>query len=99
MAYTVLVDDNFEYTDEEKRYKLGEFETMEAAIEACKRIVDDFLVSAYTPGMSARALYANYTSFGEDPWISGVENVPFSAWNYAEQRCVEISGDIEKPGS
>jgi hypothetical protein len=92
MTYIVWVDDNYHYMDEDERYKLGEFKTLDAAIAACKKIVDDFLASTYAPGMSAAELNASYTGFGEDPWIAGEERVLFSAWTYAEQRCAEICG-------
>ena len=90
MSYAVLVDDNYHYMDKDARYTHGEFETIEAAIAACRHIVDDYLKSAYEPGMTAEALYASYKSFGEDPWVSGPGDVSFSAWTYAEQRCTEI---------
>jgi hypothetical protein len=35
-----MVDDNFHYMDDEDRYELGIFSTIEEAIAACKRIVD-----------------------------------------------------------
>lgn len=40
MKFKVYVDDNFHYMDESHRYKLGEFNTLAKAIEACKEIVD-----------------------------------------------------------
>jgi hypothetical protein len=73
--------------DEDERYTHGEFETLEAAVEAAKKIVDDGLLHGYKPGMSAAALYSQYTMFGEDPWISCAETKPFSAWQYAKARC------------
>ncbi|MFZ0820501.1 MAG: hypothetical protein WAM91_10550 [Candidatus Acidiferrales bacterium] len=106
MPYKVLIDDNFHYMDESERIKHGEFETLEAAIEACKRIVNDCLAHAYAPGVTAEKLYEYYTTFGEDPWVlaiedpsasagknpsvSGAGGVLFSAWTYAKQRCAEI---------
>lgn len=90
MTYKVMVDDNFHYMEEDERFTHGEFETLEQAIEACKKIVNDFLEHAYTPGATAEKLYEHYISFGEDPWISGGEGVAFSAWTYAKQRCAEI---------
>jgi hypothetical protein len=90
MPFKVFIDDNFHYMDEDARITRGEFETLEAAIEVCKKIVNDCLEYAYTPGTSAEKLYEYYTTFGEDPWISGADGVPFSAWDYAKQRCVEI---------
>lgn len=91
MKYKVMVDDNFHYQDEEERYTLGEFDSLEAAIAACKKIVEEYLASAYKPGMTAEQLSSNYKMFGEDPWIAGGEgDIPFSAWKYAEQRSSEI---------
>jgi hypothetical protein len=90
MAYTVFIDDNYHYMDESERITHGEFETLEAANKACKKIVNDCLAYSYTPGMTAEKLYESYTFFGEDPWISGGEGVPFSSWTYARQRCNEI---------
>lgn len=94
MTFRVMVDDNYHYMDETERYTLGEFESLEAAIDACKRIVDDYLESAYKPGMSAEELCKSYKGFGDDPWIigpdPGVGKVLFSAWDYADHRCVEI---------
>lgn len=93
--YTVFVDDNFHHMDEEHRYKLGEFEDCESAIAACVRIVDDFLLANYQAGVaSAEALYQQYVSFGEDPFIVPSADCPFSAWEYAKKRCAEICGPV-----
>ena len=93
MTYRVLVDDNFHHADESERYVLGEFSTLDAAVEASRRMVDEYLLSAYEPGVTAEALFASYTSFGEDPWITAPtaeETVRFSAWDYAKHRCDEM---------
>src|SRR5580693_7113001 len=95
--YIVKVDDNYHFTDESERYIHGTFATLEEAIEACKRIVDNCL--KYEPGMSAEEVWAGYTGFGEDPFIVAVEDdgtpsserVAFSAWTYAKQRCEELA--------
>ena len=88
--YKVMVDDNFDYMDEDKRYARGVFLTVEEAISACKRIVDSNLHGFMKPGMTAAELYDAYTHFGDDPFIVCVqpddEPVRFSAWNYAEER-------------
>jgi hypothetical protein len=47
------------------------FESSDAAIIACKKIVDDYLREAQEPGMTAEQLYASYVLFGEDPYITG----------------------------
>ena len=91
MPYRVFVDDNFHFMDESERYALGEFATLDQAVAACQRLVDAFLGAAYTPGMSAAELTAQYATFGEDPFIvSGDGRVPFSAHAYANER-------IQKP--
>jgi hypothetical protein len=94
MTYTVRVDDNFHYMDKEYRRTHGEYETLEAALKASKEIVNGFLASAHTPGMSAEDLYQRYTSFGDDPFIIGPEDVDFSAWEYAKARCAELCTTI-----
>jgi hypothetical protein len=87
MTYTVFVDDNFHYMDKDERYAHGEFETLEAAVDAAKKIVDDDLLHHYEPGMTPNDLYGRYKMFGEDPWVSGAMEIPFSAWDYAKARC------------
>jgi hypothetical protein len=88
--YKVLVDDNFDYMDQDKRYEHGVFPTAEEAIAACKRIVDSNLNDFMEPGMTASELYAAYTGSGDDPFIVCVntddEPVRFSAWDYAQER-------------
>ena len=106
MTYRVLIDDNYHYMDESERITHGDFETLEAAIEACKKIVNDCLAYSYEPGMTAAKLYESYSFFGEDPWILPIKDlsaaatedpsapapgtVLFSAWTYAKQRCLEM---------
>ena len=68
MKYKVFIDDNFHYMDESHRYKLGEYNTLEKAIEACKKIVDEFLRENYKSGMTSDELSAQYGMFGEDPF-------------------------------
>lgn len=93
MNYTVYVDDNFNFMDEDERTVVGIFETYEAATEKCRAIVNASLKSLNDGSMTADALYEDFTSHGEDPFIRpnpphGTE--PFSAWKYAEARCVEM---------
>jgi hypothetical protein len=91
VAYTVFIDDNFHYQDESERVTHGQFETAEEAIAACRSIVDDFLVGAFEPGMSATVLWDVYRDFADDPFIVpvGPNGAPviFSAWDYARERC------------
>ena len=89
--YVVFVDDNFHYMDEDERYKKSDYDTFEAAVQACQKIVDDFLKGQYKPGMSSEELFDQYTNFGEDPFIRG-PRTDFSAWGYASQRCRALCG-------
>lgn len=89
--YRVLVDDNYHYMDESARYELGTFACCEEAIAACRRVVDEFLLATYEPGMAAEDLWAGYSTFGKDPFVSTSDKkCRFSAWDYARQRCKVI---------
>lgn len=97
MPYVVLVDDNFHHMDEDERYRLGAFAHAEVAIGHCRRIVEEYLASAYKSGMSAQDLWDNYRMFGEDPFIQSIEAPPirFSAWDYARERCSAMCGTTQ----
>jgi hypothetical protein len=89
--YTIMVDENSHYMDESERYRAGEYDSCDRAIEACQRIVDDFLLAAHKPSMTAPELMDLYTTFGEDPFIASADpDCTFSAWEYARQRCKEL---------
>ncbi len=91
MKYELYVDENYDYMDEDERYKAGEFDTIDEAITAAKKIVDDFLLSVYRkrPYISPEELYAEYKRSGEDPWIHPNYS-DYNSWDYAEVRCREI---------
>jgi hypothetical protein len=90
-TYSVYVDDNFHYQDEGARYKLGDFATLDDAIAACKKVVDEFLRSETPSDRPAEERYEQYTGFGPDPFIMtddpNAGRPPFSAWTYARERC------------
>jgi hypothetical protein len=92
-TYSVYVDDNYHYQDESERYKLGDFAALEEAIAACKSLVDEFLKDEVSPDSTAAERCAQYTGFGPDPFIvtddPDAAHPPFSAWNYAKERCEE----------
>jgi hypothetical protein len=83
MTYTVLIDDNYHFMDKSERVKGGEFESMEQAVEKCRNIVDEYLLTALKPGMTSDELYRRWVQFGEDPFIPGGD---FSASTYARER-------------
>ncbi|MEA3226247.1 MAG: hypothetical protein U9Q07_09875 [Planctomycetota bacterium] len=91
MSYTVMVDDNFHPHDEDERYELGAFDTLDEAIAACKKCVDEDLEGIRKPGMTAEDLYDHYTRFGSDPFILDLlPGLTFSAWAYAKHRCFKM---------
>jgi hypothetical protein len=92
LPYVVLIDDNFHYMDEDERVEHGRFATYEEAEAACRRIVDRSLEELRAPGMTADALFAQYASFGEDPFVRSPDpERRFSARDYARVRCMELT--------
>jgi len=49
--------------------RIGEFESLDGAIAAAKRVVNDVLSRAYTTGMSSSQLLARYRESAEAPYI------------------------------
>ena len=90
--FTVYVGDNFHMFDENHVGMHDTFQTLPAALEACKCIVDEFLTSAHKPGMKPDELLQVYKMFGDDPFVVAADNskVAFSAWVYAAERCALI---------
>ena len=95
-TYTVFVDDNFHYMDESERYELGEFDSCESAVAACKRIVDEFLQGSLGSDELQNEtlqdrLWKLYSMFGDDPFIRTTDPAcKFSSWDYASRRCAEL---------
>jgi hypothetical protein len=92
--YKVFYRDNFHYMDEgEGPYTLDEFDDCASAVAACKRMVDEFLAGAVKSDSSFEALFKQYTTFGEEPFIvSDDPACSFSGRSYAESRCRELCG-------
>jgi hypothetical protein len=90
--YHVYVDDNFHNGDEEERYRLGEFDTREDALAACRKKVDEYFERIERGKYSFRELWDGYLLYGEDPFIGNDDQKEtFSAWQYAKQRCLEYA--------
>lgn len=92
MPYILYIDDNYHYMDEEYRRRAGEFATLEDAMAQAKKIVDDYLLSAFRPGITVDQLMRSYLMFGEDPFIvtPDPDAIPFSARDYALLKCREM---------
>lgn len=92
MKYQVYVDDNFHCGDESARYKLGEFETKDEAIAACKQKVAEYFERIEKGKYSFRELWEGYMLYGEDPFVINDDGTDrFSAWEYAKLRCQEYA--------
>jgi hypothetical protein len=92
--YTVMVDDNFHYMDEEHRYKHREFSTYEKAVAACKKIVDEELRDMLKQGVKLEELSATWALYGTDPYIVGGSS-RFSARDYVTEKTQEL-GDSQQ---
>ena len=80
-----MIDDNFHYTDEDQRYKHGEFSTYAAAVDACKKIVDEELADMLKQGIKPKDLSSNWCMYGDDPFIIGGTEI-FSAREYVAEK-------------
>lgn len=70
---------------------IGKFDDLNQAINACKKIVDDFLRSRANSAESADQLAINFLHHGDVPTINGAENLNcFDIYDYLTQRCGEI---------
>ena len=80
--------------DEGERYKLGDFDSCEDAVNACKKIVDEYFAKLEKGKHTFQELWDGYKMYGEDPFVSCKDKeCKFSAWDYAKQKCKEY----EKP--
>ena len=78
--FQVCVNDNYHYTDESARRSAGSYDTLEEALEKCREITVRSLEDFYEEGISPEKLSAQWSMFGEDPFIvDGSGSVPFSA--------------------
>ena len=90
--YKVCVDDNYHYMDESERYTAGSYNSLDEAIEKCREITLSSLESFYEAGITPEKLSAQWSMFGEDPFIVGGDGpVPFSARKFiTPELCKEI---------
>jgi hypothetical protein len=95
--YKIYVDDNYHYMDKSERYSVGSYASLEEAVNKCKEITIKSLKNFYEKGITPEALSAQWSMFGEDPYVFGGDGaVPFSARKFVStELCNEIvdSGD------
>lgn len=66
--------------------RIGEYAALADAISAAQKSVQDFLATAFNPGMDAKALFALYQTKGEHPFIFRDDDQTFNVpgFNHAQ---------------
>lgn len=89
--FSVDVFSDQKSTDQNPWERIGEFDDLREAIEACKIVVEDFLGRCKSKCNSADNLIFNYLNYGPVPCINGVENLKaFEIYEYLNKRCFEL---------
>jgi hypothetical protein len=76
---------------------IGAYATLDEAVLAARRVIDEFLAIEFAPGMPPARLFARYQSHGEVPIIFRDDddktlNVgAFNHFEYALARCAELA--------
>jgi len=98
--YSVCIDDNYHYMDESARATVASYDSLEKALEKCKKITIRSLTSFYEEGITPEKLSAQWSMFGDDPFIIGGDgSVPFSARNFiTTELCNEIIESAKTTG-
>ncbi|HAN78749.1 MAG TPA: hypothetical protein DCQ31_13795 [Bacteroidales bacterium] len=88
MNFSLKVYDNYHYMDESETYLTGNYETAEEAVNAAKKIVEEFLLQLLEQGTEPDQLYQIFLNFGEDPMVistnPNLEAPFFSSTTYAQ---------------
>lgn len=98
-TYSVFIENNANYSNEDERYRLETYDDCQTALDFCRRKVDNFLIRHFKKGQTARELYDDYTTFGDNLSIvsnKSPQDCTFKAWEYAEERAKEIVKAYEK---
>ena len=74
---------------------VGNYDKLEDAIAAAKRVVDRFLLSEYSKGTDSKVLFSVYQNIGEFPFIfhdddKTINVGEFNHFQYAMEQCVEL---------
>lgn len=91
--YRVYTEDNGRYHLPGVRRLHGIFHSGEEAEQACRALIDNYLLRSYSDSITARELFQQYALFGNDAFIvASRSDVNFSARQYARTRCHQICG-------
>lgn len=89
--FSVDIFSDHRSNDQNPWVRIGEFDDLEKAIEACKMVVDDFLSRYRAQPANADTLIFNYLNYGPVPCINGTENLKaFELYEYLNRRCFEL---------
>lgn len=97
--FTVFVDDNFHYMDQEHRYRHGAFATWDKAVAACQKLIDAELRDFLEQGIEPEALSATWALYGSDPFIVATDDGTagparrFSARDYVAKCVQKMAGE------
>lgn len=71
---------------------LGEFSELNYAIDACKWVVDDFLMRSPFQKSGAEFLINHFLNYGDVPCINGNQNLnTFDTYGYLSMKCNELA--------
>lgn len=95
--FKVIVDDNYHFGVIGKRNAVASYDSLEEAVDKCKEITVESLKHMYEEGIAAEDLSAQWSMFGDDPYVFGGKgSVPFSARKFiTTELCREIIDSIE----
>lgn len=74
---------------------VGDYEKLEDAISAAKRVVDRFLLNEYSKGIESKVLFSVYQNIAEFPFIfrdddKTINVGEFNHFKYAMEQCAEL---------
>jgi hypothetical protein len=94
--YRVLISDNGQFMREDECSDHGVFSNAEAAVTACKKIVDDDLKAMWKPGSTAAHLYTLFIAYRRDKELGiqqGYYPVADGQGFYVDPITKEVSND------
>ena len=68
-------------------FKIGDYEKLADAVNACKKVIDDCLSNSRYSLLSSDTLTLEYLKYGSMPCIRGVDNLDaFDPYDYLESK-------------
>ncbi len=90
--FSVDAYDNFRFPVAYDWMHIGGYDDLNAAITACKQVIDEFYRENIEADDSADDLFKKYLMYGEVPCITGsYDETAFNSQNYAIKRSEELT--------